>query len=357
MKRLLALALLVPLLPGCASIGADGVRQQRLAYNLAVQTTNDQELLLNLVRLRYRDTLYFLNVERVASTLELNRSLGLNATLPEGAARTLAPSSSLGLNDKPTIFYTPLEGERFARQLMKPLDTDLLLLLANSGWSLERVFALCLLEVNGLRNAPSASGPTPALAPEYREFREAVHALRELQRAGLVTLGLLPGSEQRLLELRLAPGADAMPATATLRRLLRLDPALNRYTIVPGFGESDGRSIRFAPRSLLAVLSYLSQGVEAPASHQASGLVTLTLTADGQPFDWQQLLGGLMRIESSKRAPDNAAVAVAYRGHWYFLRDDDLDSKSTFALISQIFSLQAGSAAVQGANVGFSINK
>jgi hypothetical protein len=37
-------------------------------------------------------------------------------------------------------------------------------------------------------------------------------------------------------------------------------------------------------------------------------------------------------------------VAARYRGHWFFIDDSDLDSKSTFVMLSQIFSLQAGKA-------------
>ena len=31
-----------------------------------------------------------------------------------------------------------------------------------------------------------------------------------------------------------------------------------------------------------------------------------------------------------------------YRGKWFYIADDDLTSQSTFSLLSQLFSLQAG---------------
>jgi hypothetical protein len=39
-----------------------------------------------------------------------------------------------------------------------------------------------------------------------------------------------------------------------------------------------------------------------------------------------------------------AFVAIPYRGNWFYLADNDLDSKSTFMLLMQLFRLQAGSA-------------
>jgi hypothetical protein len=49
-------------------------------------------------------------------------------------------------------------------------------------------------------------------------------------------------------------------------------------------------------------------------------------------------------MKSAATRPENAVIAVRYRGYWFWIDDTDLDSKSTFAMLSQIFSLQAGKA-------------
>ena len=36
-----------------------------------------------------------------------------------------------------------------------------------------------------------------------------------------------------------------------------------------------------------------------------------------------------------------AAAAVRFRGHWFYIADDDQDSKSTLLLLDQLFALQA----------------
>ena len=92
----------------------------------------------------------------------------------------------------------------------------------------------------------------------------------------------------------------------------------------------------------MGTLFYLSQVVEVPAQHRKKGLVTTTSDAAGQPFDWTLVTGNLLRVRSQRGRPADAAVTVRHRGRWFYIDDTDLDSKSTFALLGQLFALQAG---------------
>jgi hypothetical protein len=85
---------------------------------------------------------------------------------------------------------------------------------------------------------------------------------------------------------------------------------------------------------------FLSNGVDVPMAHVAKGLVTITINDQGCPFDWQQVLGNRFRVLTSKHRPHQAAVAVKYRGHWFYIDDRDHTSKSTFMLLRKIFALQ-----------------
>lgn len=353
------ISLLIPLalsLGGCAHLGPESIKGNRLDYNMAIQQTNDQELLLNLVRLRYRDRMYFMNVERVVSAMELNRSLGASATLPPGTDATIGISPlSVGYNEKPTVFYTPLEGDKFVRQMLTPIGLETLLLLTRSGWSIERVFVLALQEMNGLKNAPSASGPTPDHEPEFRSFREAARALRALQVKGLVEFGRSGNGGADAFELRIADVASRDADAIRLRQLLGLDPAHSRYRVAVGIGAPNDKTIAVTPRAMTAVLYYLSHGVMIPAEDLAGGRVTRTLTEAGAPFDWDQMLGDVLRIESAGDKPQRPAVAIPYRSGWFFIRDDDLQSKTTFSLLAQLITLQAGPAPAAGATLSFSV--
>lgn len=350
---LLLLSLLLTM-GGCAHMGPDSLRGNRLDYNMAIQQTNDQELLLNLVRLKYRDRLYFMNVERVVSALEFNRAIGIGASLPSGGDPTYSVGPiAAAYNEKPSLFYTPLEGDKFVRQMLTPIPLETLLLLTRSGWSIERVMVMALQSMNSVKNAPSASGPTPDIEPEFRDFRDAARTLRALQTKGFIEFGRAEDSGE--YELRISNQAADDADAARLRKLLNLDPGMNRYRVLVGIGAPDNRTIAVTTRAMTGVLYYLSQSVQAPTADRDAGRVTRTLTAAGSPFDWSSMLADVLDISSARQKPENAAVAVPYRGSWFYIRDDDLQSKTSFSLLAQLMTLQAGPAVTGGAALSFSV--
>jgi hypothetical protein len=71
--------------------------------------------------------------------------------------------------------------------------------------------------------------------------------------------------------------------------------------------------------------------------------VTVTRDAEGRDFDWGLVTGDLFRVRSRRLPPSSAYAATHYRGSWYYIDDADLDTKSTFAFLMQLFALQAGS--------------
>jgi hypothetical protein len=57
------------------------------------------------------------------------------------------------------------------------------------------------------------------------------------------------------------------------------------------------------------------------------------------------------QLSKVTKEPDLALVAIPYRGQWFYLADNDLESKSTFMLLTQLFHLQAEAAKAAGAYV------
>tara|TARA_B100000686_G_scaffold350389_1_gene446237 strand:- start:2052 stop:2345 length:294 start_codon:yes stop_codon:yes gene_type:complete len=88
--------------------------------------------------------------------------------------------------------------------------------------------------------------------------------------------------------------------------------------------------------------------METPSIDKRAGRVTVAEGGDSSPFDWKQVTGDLMKIRFSEETPINSAVGINYRGYWFYIKDDDLNSKSTFSLLFQVFDLQAGGAKASG---------
>ena len=87
---------------GCAKLGPATIKSQRVDYNLAVQKTNDEQLLLNLARLKYRDTPFFMEVSSVASQFILSTTGNVSATLQEGVKGSV-PYTHLTLPTTPYV--------------------------------------------------------------------------------------------------------------------------------------------------------------------------------------------------------------------------------------------------------------
>jgi hypothetical protein len=87
---------------------------------------------------------------------------------------------------------------------------------------------------------------------------------------------------------------------------------------------------------------FLSQSVEAPAADREAGNVTSTRDAAGALFDWSRVVGAIMHVRTGDAPPHQAAVQVAFRGHWFWIDDNDLTSKSTLALLRLLLFLKSG---------------
>ena len=342
--RLSALALVV-LLSGCNAVGPKALRGGRNDYNVAIQYTSNEQLLLNLVRLKYRDTPCFLAVSSVATSFNFDVGGGASASLLEKdrpGNNVFGLNARAGFAEKPTVSYVPLHGEDFVKQMLTPLKPDTLLLLYHSGWSVERIFKMCVQRINGVKNAPGASGPTPDYVPEYKTFKRVCKLLRGLQRADALSLGAVTSDKGTQLFLRIADEAKDEEEARELRKLLGLKDGLPQYQITPEVGNVDSARVGVSTRSMTGILFYLSQGVEVPKGDVEKGRVTVTRKDDGSVFDWSDVVGDVLRVRSSGPRPAGAYISVDYRGTSFFIDDADLQSKSSFSLLMQLLALQAG---------------
>lgn len=387
---LLALVGCAVLLAGCNTLGPRAVRRAPFEYNEALVQARNQQLLLNLVRLRYRDTPYFLQPTSLSTQYELQGGANAGILVVEGGDGQGSAGAGITVTERPTVTWTPLQGEEFVKELLSAIPLETVMLLPQAGWSIDRVFRLTIQTLNGLPNAPSASGPTPIYPPFYEGFQDVACALRRLQVGGRLELVAReavprpprPDGEETAAEpvleyvLRLPPeDADPVRKTRPLPEGLchRPSPApgdsdadvhlvserlatawaapegVRELTLRSAYETAEGE-LAVVTRSFLGALYYLSQGVEVPPGHLERGLVTPTLVS-GDPGaaeaeDWaRNLTEGLFRVRAATSRSDVPAdpfVSVRYQGAWFYIPNDDLETKSTFGLLVQLLSLQAG---------------
>ena len=129
----LVLMMLALGLAGCEVLGPQAIRGGRNEYNIAINKTDVEQLLLNIVRMRANDRPYFLEIASITSTSELEAGLAAEKTWTDSAPDTATTGGALKYLQRPTIIYQPLTGEKFVRQLLEPINLHTILLLRLSG--------------------------------------------------------------------------------------------------------------------------------------------------------------------------------------------------------------------------------
>src|SRR5262249_23951528 len=139
---------------GC--LGPKAVRNTRIRYNEVIRDTNDQQLLLNIVRLWYADSPVFIDLPSITSQFKvIGRGNYLGGYGNEAPGRTSIGSGELSLRDTTTLSYHPREGREIAKALLTPLSADLFSVV-NAGANIEQLLLLTINDMNDVSNAPRA---------------------------------------------------------------------------------------------------------------------------------------------------------------------------------------------------------
>lgn len=403
-RGLLVAALAATFLTGCTSFGPRTLQQSRLEYNETIKSTTEEQMLLNIVRLRYTDTPSSLAVSAIAAQFERSQTLGLTPFFTASGAdinqsfTSILPQAQIMQADRPTFSLTPLDDQEFTRKLFTPLPLEGIVYLAKTTWPISTVFRLYLENLNWVPNAQTASGPTPAESPDFSNFRRGVEALQVLQDKGQIVFGADDRSEtvgsplptgsvkaSDIIEaaknsfeyrrddhgktwtlvrkiqqpvLRVSPDALASPEWLLVTQVFKLKPGLDKFDITQEvlspfpvtYPASGVGNLDLETRSMLQALYFVSHGVEVPAEHLDQGLARKTLDKSGKPFNWGKITGGLFSVfyKAGGERPAHARVAIPYRGYWFYIDEGDQDTKATFSLLVELSRLELNNKAGPG---------
>jgi len=241
---------------------------------------------------------------------------------------------SLGLayEENPTIAYTPVQGERYAKRLLSPVDLDLLVLLLSIERAPDQLISILVKQVNGLQNP--MYGPPAARAA----FEESVALLARLEDAGQATWASTPGTPGSfVLAIHdYAPGNRATVAELLRRWGLAENLARgDRDIVLPvklAWGSVTKSDLNVQTRSVYDLIEIAATSVEVPPEHAA-----LAPAAGGGV---SPPLRGLLTIRSSPdHPPADILVAVRHRGYWFYISEDDAPSKLAFRLLQTLINM------------------
>jgi len=288
-RRLLLACCSLAALTGCQA-EKRALRTDFADYNAILQHNQSEQMLLNIVRMHYREVPFFMKAGTLTASYDTSVSTGVDATLQEGEQSLVGVSGRYSFSSKPTVSYTPVEGKEFVQQLMEEISPHTFALLLRAGWSVQMLGDLLVERVTLDGGELLVGRPS---SPSFAKFREFMHAIEK------------------------AEDADG------LKVVTRKDGGLDL--------EFDGKSVgveKFQLRSLYSAMFMASKDVETPDA----------LKGEMKPSTGT----GEMRIRASEKPLVGALVSVEYRGWHYSIAADDISSKDTLALFMQLSRIQSG---------------
>lgn len=186
-------------LTNCTSIGTVQLPYNRQGFTQAMITSEEQQLLLNLVRIQFEDRPYFVSVESITTSQSISASSNLDFGLStsKNTGGDSSPSFSLSKNfdfspnvsysDSPSISFSPLQGEKFTRQMLAPIKISSIYLLLNAGWGTSRVFRTIVERIEDRHND---SVLYEDLIPQSQRFVELADYLQELHKKKIISFDL-----------------------------------------------------------------------------------------------------------------------------------------------------------------------
>jgi hypothetical protein len=326
-RRLLVVLSACLLLTACASRGPGRIPPDRFNYNAAIAQSANEQMLLNLVRLRYSEVPVFLDVSSVLTQYVYMGSVGVAGSSGESLGDPLwsvGGSATVRYLERPTITYTPLKGTEFAEQLIQPIPTDMVFSLVESGWPPEELMIMTIFRVGDVVNVPFDANLKVTDAGKLRAFRTAMQQFIRLARLNAIEL---QRREQEGEEVRvLAFDEDADPQAQALvdefKSHIGLDPAQSDFEITRKTMRLEPDELTVRVRSLLELMGFLSHGVEVPLAH----IEEQRVRAPAAPTDaWDQTAIPL-HVQSAVEPPESAYDHI---------------SKQAFGLLAYLFQMQS----------------
>lgn len=340
MNRTICFLLLLPglsVLQGCYEIGPTRLDRDQSDYSRALTSSAKQQTLLNVVRLRYADTPGFLDTTQLISGYQLQRNISVgignySATRPYGGA-------GMQVQESPTFTFQPVTGDAYAQSFLRPLPPGNLLPLAMGGLPIDVLFRLAVQSINLINNTGSLGGDVGRASPA---FFDLIYDLRLLQLAGLLGIQLERNpaatdkdvlADRVFLSIASTDNPDLTKVVHDTRRLLGMAQDDERVEVVYGGGRPRRGQIQLLTRTVLGVLGQIAYQIDVPEEDITSGRTRPTIKMVGR------VRRPIVVVHVTKERPEAVFSWTSYNHKFYWIADDDFDSKLAFTMLQILLEL------------------
>ena len=340
--QIVVLMLLAPLLAGLvgchARVGPKAISPDRFNYSAALTRSWKEEMLLNMVKIRYLEPPLFLNVQQVVQQYTLAGSASIFGPGWTGNSTITQAGSATGTwAESPTITYQPLSGEQLTKSLLQPVSPADLFSLVEAGWPIDAIFGTGVRAINGL-HAGSRAGSFKR--PGDPDFYLVLSLLTDLRDADSLGFRVEKTKESANTTILIHAEHDQEPMRSKakkVRELLHLDPDAQEFQLVFAAEQQNDKEIAMLTRPMLEILAEASAGVEIPPSDIAEGRVLKMDLSGGAEEQGPKFI---VHVHSSNSKPDANEVytAVQYRNLWFWIDDRDVPSKRGFGFLMLLFT-------------------
>lgn len=229
-----------------------------------------------------------------------------------------------------------MQGDKFTRELLRPIAPAALFQLVQAGYPVDLVFQLATRAINGVYNRSTRPTWTREADPA---FYPLLDALRRLQVSETIDFRLEKrGPEDTaLIAFR---GGKVTPAVEQDSRFVRtalgLPPDARELNLTFGAIPRNDRELAVLTRSMLEILLELAGQVAVPDPDLADGRALRVPPPDpaSGPHDLP-----LVNIHTGTEPPPDAFVAVRYSQHGFWIDNRDFRSKAVFSFLLLLTAL------------------
>lgn len=327
---------LVMLLASCGSYGPKSMDRDQLDYGNSIGDNWKNQMLANIVKIRYVDMPVFVDVGSIVSGYSLsttvNGNLGFGNSFTGGDAQGLGASGTF--TDRPTITYMPKTGDDYLRAILEPVAPTSLLALIQAGYSSELLFTWAVEAINGVHNWSVSRRSSNRSGTADPEFLEYVALMQELQVMGAIGFELSSdedGKNDIIFRLKKQGLSEStLQKSRRAGEIIGLDPKQEQFRVIYAPFKSDSSTLSIQTRSVIQMLSAMAGFIDVPAEKAAHAAPGYDVSAVSQrPF----------RVRSGKDRPDESFARVKYQDYWYWIDNSDIASKRVFTLMLFITTL------------------